>query len=70
MLKGAKQMINQVQKTTLKPNVVDGAAPTTTRNLQDTWHLASRQKTITIVSCVEGDHSGNVESTMYQSASL
>eukprot|EP00957_Ditylum_brightwellii_P176981 13481333-Ditylum_brightwellii.AAC.1 len=39
VLKDAKQMINQVKKTTLKPNIADGAAPTTTRNLQDTWHL-------------------------------
>eukprot|EP00957_Ditylum_brightwellii_P025399 1921271-Ditylum_brightwellii.AAC.1 len=44
VLKGTKQMINQLQKTTLKPNVVDGAASTTTRNLQDIWHLVSRQK--------------------------
>eukprot|EP00957_Ditylum_brightwellii_P152247 11591311-Ditylum_brightwellii.AAC.1 len=44
MLKSAKQMINQAQKTTLKPSIVDSAAPTTTRNLQDIWHLLSRQK--------------------------
>eukprot|EP00957_Ditylum_brightwellii_P168464 12823415-Ditylum_brightwellii.AAC.1 len=53
VLKGKKQTINQAEKTTLKPNIVEGAALTNTRNLQDTWHLVSRQKTLICVPCVE-----------------